>query len=700
MKRVITFILTNLLVATLYATDSGKEIVVLHFNHGDSISLRWIPANEKLIEKSLTHGYIVQRREKGESKWNSISPELKPLSNKEMEIIESYNEDIYPLREVLYKEGRKEYEKEKYSNTKYLKSGFESVQGEQSFEDAMLYAMAVFGADISLQVAKAGALIFVDKNIEKNTTYEYRVVFSDQTNIANANVGIATVNTSQKTQLPVIEDFTAQFEEHYVDFQWTMEKLKGYYSAFRIERSTDSIHFTPLKKRPFIHSYTKEELKNIALYKDSLPNQDDTFYYRITGYSPFGFYGPYSKIWAGQAKLNFKQISIEIDTIIFKKNHTEIQWSVDKKFQKRIKGLQVMRTRDFQEFKPLNTTLLPTSSKKFSDKTNINSSNYYGIVAYGYNEGEVSNVNYVYAHYNDSIPPIAPNGLKAIIDSSGIVTITWTPNRENDIFAYRLYSSNSGKEEDYFTVKGTYLKDTLYNDTVTLNTITKNKYYKVTAIDRSYNESNWSEAVKITKPDTIAPVGAVFKLIQQEKEGDKIVVKWDNTPSEDAIEMELYRQIDDTGKVVLVKKYDLTKRLPNEYNDPYSFSGEFVQYFMVVRDDAGNKTTTHSNRLTTLGERPGCIKNLQSRVINEEKRKCIEFKWEHNSSNITRYVIYKKVEEERMLPIASLQGNKTYFEDKEVVVGLKYNYIIRPITSERVCPAEYSEEIIMGGYIE
>jgi hypothetical protein len=53
-----------------------------------------------------------------------------------------------------------------------------------------------------------------------------------------------------------------------------------------------------------------------------------------------------------------------------------------------------------------------------------------------------------------------------------------------------------------------------------------------------------------------------------------------------------------------------------------------------------------------------------------------------------------------MLPIASLQGNKTYFEDKEVVVGLKYNYIIRPITSERVCPAEYSEEIIMGGYIE
>ena len=56
MKRVITFILTNLLVATLYATDSEKEIVVLHFNHGDSISLRWIPANEKLIEKSLTHG--------------------------------------------------------------------------------------------------------------------------------------------------------------------------------------------------------------------------------------------------------------------------------------------------------------------------------------------------------------------------------------------------------------------------------------------------------------------------------------------------------------------------------------------------------------------------------------------------------------------------------------------------------------------
>ena len=36
------------------------------------------------------------------------------MSNKDMEIIESYNEEIYPLREVLYKEGRKEYAKEKH----------------------------------------------------------------------------------------------------------------------------------------------------------------------------------------------------------------------------------------------------------------------------------------------------------------------------------------------------------------------------------------------------------------------------------------------------------------------------------------------------------------------------------------------------------------------------------------------------------
>ena len=700
MKRVILFILSNILISALFAAGSKEEIVLLHFNHGDSISLRWIPTNETLISKSLVHGYVVQRRKKGENVWNSISPELKPMSNKDMEIIESYNEEIYPLREVLYKEGRKEYAKEKHNEPDEYQSKLESVEGEESFEDAMLFAMTAFGADISLEVAKAGALIYVDKNIEKNTTYEYRVVFADQTSKANANVGIATVNTVQKTQLPVISDFMGTFGEHAVDFQWSVDKLKGYYSAFSIERSTDSIHFTPLKDRPFVHGYTKEELKDIALYKDSLPNQDDRYYYRIKGYSPFGFYGPYSKIIAGQAKFNFKEISIKIDTIIFKKKYTEIQWSVDKKYQKRIKGLQVMRTRNFKEFKALNTTLLPASTQKFKDETNINSSNYYGIMAYGYKNGEVSGVSYQYAHFGDTIPPSAPTGLKAEIDSSGVVTVKWTPNTEKDIFAYRLYSSNSGRDDDYFTVKATYLKETVYRDTLTLNTITKNKYYKVTAVDKSYNESDWSAPIKVTKPDTIAPVGVVFRQIKQEKEGDKIIVKWENTPSEDAVEMELYRQIDDTGKVVLIKKYDLSKKKQTEYKDPYSFSGEFVQYFMIVRDDAGNETKTNTNRLTTKGERPGCIKNLMTRVVNEEKKKSIELKWEYNDSNIARYVIYRKIDEDRMLPIASLQGSKVFYEDKDVVVGKKYHYIVRPVASERVCPAEYTEEIIMGGYIK
>lgn len=698
-NRVILFILSNILVSALFAADSKKEIMLLHFCHGDSVSLRWIPTSEKLITKSVPYGYMVQRRKKGESSWNNISPVLKPISNKEMEIIEGYNEEIYPLREVLYKEGREEYTKEN-PDEKKKKHGLSDVEGKPNFEDAMLYAMTAFGADISLQVAKAGALIYVDKNVEKNTTYEYRVVFGNQANDANANVMIATVNTANKTVLPVISDFMGTFGENSVDFQWTVDKLEGYYSAFSIERSMDSIHFSPLKDRPFIHGYTKEEMANIAIYKDSLPDQDNKYYYRIKGYSPFGFYGPSSKILVGQAKFNFKMISIKIDTIIFKKKHTELTWSIDKKYMKRIKGLNVMRTRNFQKFETLNSTLLPPSTTKFKDETNVNGSNYYAIMAVGFNKDEVSELNYRYIHFGDTIPPAPPTGLKGVIDSAGVITVTWKPNTEKDIFAYRLYSSNSGRDDDYFTVKGTYLKETIYRDTVTLNTITKNKYFKVTAIDKSYNESEFSEPIKVTRPDTIAPVGAVFKFIKQAKEGDKIIVEWENSPSEDAIEMELYRQVDDTGKVRLVKKYDLTKKKQTQYKDPTTYSGESVQYFMIVRDDAGNETKTNTNRLTTLGERPGCIINLASRVVNEEKNKFVELKWEYHDSEITRYVVYRKIDEERMLPIASLKGNKLNYVDKDVVLGKKYNYIIRPVATDRMCPALYSEEIMMGGYIK
>ncbi|MBQ6561257.1 MAG: fibronectin type III domain-containing protein, partial [Paludibacteraceae bacterium] len=84
----------------VWAAD--KDIVVLSFNHGDSVSLRWAPGSEELFRRSVKSGYLVQRRAVGEKNWKNISSVLKPVSNERLAIMEALDPDASTIKEVLY----------------------------------------------------------------------------------------------------------------------------------------------------------------------------------------------------------------------------------------------------------------------------------------------------------------------------------------------------------------------------------------------------------------------------------------------------------------------------------------------------------------------------------------------------------------------------------------------------------------------
>ncbi len=37
------------------------------------------------------------------------------------------------------------------------------------------------------------------------------------------------------------------------------------------------------------------------------------------------------------------------------------------------------------------------------------------------------------------MPPAVPSGLKAVVDSNGVVTLTWNKNSERDLMGYKIY---------------------------------------------------------------------------------------------------------------------------------------------------------------------------------------------------------------------------------------------------------------------
>jgi len=65
---------------------------------------------------------------------------------------------------------------------------------------------------------------------------------------------------------------------------------------------------------------------------------------------------------------------------------------------------------------------------------------------------------------------------------------------------------------------------TEYIDTVNVRTFSKNVYYKVTALDKRYNQSLYSDVLVLKRPDKIPPTSPVFESYTQRN--DSIFLKW------------------------------------------------------------------------------------------------------------------------------------------------------------------------------
>ena len=108
---------------------------------------------------------------------------------------------------------------------------------------------------------------------------------------------------------------------------------------------------------------------------------------------------------------------------------------------KKIKGFRVLKTESFKSFTDLTGgSLLPAKQRKFKDPK-IAKTNYYAVEAIGFNKDEKVSSGFHYEHIGDTIPPAIPVGLKADVDSSGVVRISWKPNTDSDLLGYRVYSS-------------------------------------------------------------------------------------------------------------------------------------------------------------------------------------------------------------------------------------------------------------------
>ncbi len=519
-------------------------------------------------------------------------------------------------------------------------------QNEQRF------SMALLSADRSMVVAKLMGLHYTDTVAAGNKfLYEIKPLVPDSLLTVEPGFVFAT---AEYIPLPLPPTPQVSFHDNWVEIGWDAERLGHYYSAYRVERSLDRKEFEHANRAPVPVITGARHLH----YVDSLPDNETLVYYRIVGLTPFGSHGPPSKVVHGHGRPNLNARARIANHEITPENKIILQWNALD--NQAVIGIDVMRSPDgMSGFLKLNHQ--PIEGDTLFTDHNPLSTGYYKLRTIGIHGQELESHPYQ-VQLPDSIPPPPPKSLSGVMDTSGVVSLSWIEVPDNDLLGYRVYRSNFLSNE--FSLISNVIKDTFFLDSLVAGTLNEYVYYKVKALDGRFNASDYSNQLRVEVTDLVGPPSPSLKQIISTTHGPKI--SWTSTSSQDLKSFILQ-------KLTLQGWQDVYTGSANVFVDSMAENGSF-EYRLYAIDTLGNAsidTVFFTARRLTRDD-------LGYDEVNIERvEKDILLQW--NTSVPTKEtIVYRKIDEAQLSWYASI-GDDTVFRDQKVQIGHEYTYRIRSL---------------------
>jgi hypothetical protein len=626
--------------------QSQPDIFIRSFTTKDSIMLRWVPANVQTWKDGLKNGYTIECFTTDEFLDHAEKGKL--LSEKS---ILPFTQNDSAWKRLIHEDEMNAFVFENiYSATVSSKTNEQTVFG-----------IVLKSCDLSIATANACGLYFADKTALPGETYVYRI------SVANSIHKPAIINTDGKLSvLNSPEKIKGEFRDKKAMISFDVTSTRESSAGYIIERSDDSIHFTRINfpLLSFARSQYENEKTELA-YRDTFPENHKTYWYRVRVYSYFGVTGPPSKTVKGKGRETWT-LYPEADTIYSSDNKTvQLKWHLPDSVNKsQLKNFVILRSNSANG----NFAIISSVTKNnFSDVQPL-ASGYYEIASVSiYNDTAFS-----YPYFfglTDSIPPPVPENMNGTIDTNGIVHLYWNKVNAADLKGYRVFRSNTLKEE-FVEVSDSILPDNFFADTITLNTLTKNVYYEVRSIDHRYNNSAGSKPYLLKRPDKIPPVAPLIASMKQTD--STICFSWINSSSDDVM-------------CVMLKEKNTSLVLGswNGRDTSHSFTsknlvpGNYYRYALTVTDSSGNSVETVFPEIQFT---PRILPSLKefSAATDREKR-MISLSWEKPAGEVDRYIIYKSKKGEPLRSWKTIDGKSNAVTDKELYPGNIYSYKIKAI---------------------
>lgn len=542
------------------------------------------------------------------------------------------------------------------------------------------YGIALLLADLHFPAAKVAALAFEDITAVKGEQYLYIVELNIPTVMkkdVKYKIGTIFISGDEDWKTPAIEKPILEVQNNMVGLSWNIAHVNSFYTAYEIERSYNNIDFAPVSDFPFVQ-FSKNKFPDFASFTDSItiPNTD-SLYYRIRGITPFGKKGPYSE---PAAQRNFIVSSyrpfIQLGERVGS-GKVQLSWYFPDSILTKIASMQLWVSPYY------NHSFSAVANEDINEITNhyidtirfIN--NYYKLsITYKETNNTFTSLPYLFQG-EDSIPPVKPvMSMSSFIDSIGIVTVRWKSNPDKDIQGYRLFRANNATEE-MIAITPHFVKDTVYHDTLGLNTLTAKVYYAVVAADDFFNLSEYSDTLILSRPDTIPPSPALIRSVISTDTSILISI----IPSEtaDMSHYTLYKmplgKLNDTTLVASIPfsvNLALFEILDTQFIEKVNY-----QYLLLSIDSSNNISRDVSGVISVDPPVKKPIEKISGDVIR--LKNLIQIHWEYNYDMVDYFILYRASKEGIFSMIARIDAKQFFYDDDEVKFNNLYQYKVKAV---------------------
>lgn len=710
MKKIIyTLIFLFSAVSLVSQMREIQGIVVLSRNYGDSVVIRWAPTSPSLWIACNKAGYSL---EKVIEYQDGIDEDSIPIIKERYEPVRNEVFKPLPLEAMI-----KRYEDEKHPMgmiaTEFLYGdidlrgedhGFLSTITAEAEAQNMRFAYSLFAADMDADVANALGLrySFKTKGIKDSTLMFRLISLVDTTKFKSDTLNI-TIDVFEVDPKPFPPNnlFTQSGEGH-IKLNWVRDRN---YTAYYIERSTDSINFSLLNKEPFLSSSAEgEEIReqflpdsNFAdtiavellipkplyeynVYVDSVKN-DVKYYYRIYGIDAFGDKSEYSEVVSGEGEYAHPLVSpSEVKAELMSDGRIKISWK-EPDDKTRLRGYLIAHANEFgQDQYNLVTEelVLPGTTECYHKNVKEGSYNIYIVSAID-DKGRYVKSSPVSIYVQDTIPPNPPTGVEAVIDSAGVTLITWNLNDpREDVTGYKVYTSYDRKGT-FFQITDYPVESNSLLDYVNVEFLNKKIYYRVVAVDRLGQHSDYSEICETKIPDIHPPITPVVKssLVRNDGVDIKFIVGNDF----DAKYYHIMRRVENADFTVY--KTLLSSEVKNSeiyYRDTIGENG-YYEYAIITEDEDGLRSKMSQVIPVTISKSEGANILIKAKAEYSLGNNSVVIKW-NKPKEIKRdefhYVLFKRETNASWQMYDSVSKNVSEYVDSKVIKGKQYEYKVVP----------------------